>query len=822
MKKKNIIFALALTMAFSAGAGVVATATYQPESIYASADESKTAISVVDVNYSDNLLGGYGACIIIGFGSQDLGLGYWSAVDTQGKVTLTGSDGAAKTVALFESCGSSLVVNRDQSYVASVGDILTLKAGLIVGKFELKEDVSYKYETANAPWVLYTGQQTPAEEETALGITTVEGLTYPYDANVVNDLTWGAPAYLINFASAKTFGTYESAATMDLIEFTNAYGEKKNVVDCINVGNTHFLIRWSSPDAPVYAMVGDKITFKKGFALKGNEKMQEDVTFIVVDNNGTKQLAPYTEDMAASGVSITTDEQYKEITAGATAQMTYTIEKGYGTAYFTSSDESVATVSKDGLVTGVAEGDVTITVHLGEETATFAMKVLPASAVVGIEIPNQYTVYVLRNERLRFPELKARAKFENGATGSEFTLDADNFTVPNVDTSETGEQTVSTTVIYQGSEYTVEFTVSVYELVDISIKEVAIVDWFSYALFVQYPDSTANTANITDNSKFTDVLEYLTYERADGELVPLTGCYILSGGNLALFPFSGLDENNYNDYYLVGDTLTLRAGFTTWKWTGEKAPTATDNNAIAEGTGMYVREGKLSEDVVFRYDGNVWGLYVEYTDVEAESSEITVEAGKSADCNVSRVPSNATTGKFTYITSDENIATVSARGIVKGVSAGTCTITVILDGGTAGEKQVTINVTVTDEITGIEISTPSISVELGGTPDLSQVAATYKWASGKAGESVDLTNATLVGFDANQAGEQSVVVSVTVDGKEYTGTLTVVVTDNAVTSGDGQTSEGGLMCGSVTGALGVTAALTLLGAGVAMGKKRRK
>ena len=149
---------------------------------------------------------------------------------------------------------------------------------------------------------------------------------------------------------------------------------------------------------------------------------------------------------------------------------------------------------------------------------------------------------------------------------------------------------------------------------------------------------------------------------------------------------------------------------------------------------------------------------------------------------------------------------------------GTCTITVTLDGGTAGAKTVVLNVTVTDKIVGLDIATESITVNVGQTPDLSLVSATYKWASGKAGAEVDLTNATLVGFDAETVGEQSVVVLVTVDGVEYSGTLTVIVEAPAADNGDG---GDGAMAGCF-GSIGIFAPLTLLGAGFAVSKKRRK
>ena len=803
MNKKHLILTLALVAAFSAGtATALQHQNYVSNNVSVAADDTKTALTVVDVNYSSNFLGGYGECFCIGFGSTDLGLGYWEAIDTQGKVSLIGSDGTEKTVSAFESCGSSVVVNRGQSYVCSVGDIITLKAGLIIGEFEIKEDVSYQYATANTPWVLYTDDPNDPEIDLEFGEGT--GLN--------NDLTWSCPAMIFSFNTTKTFGMYQSAETLDKIIYTNAYGENVAIRDFIHVGQNNFLFRWTADGAePIYAMVGDKVTFKAGFALAGNEKLPEDVTFVVTNAAAQGQIMRYTADCDPVGLAITTSADYSQITVGANAQMTYALESGYGTAKFTSSDEAIATVTKDGLVTGVAEGTVTITATIGSLTDTFEMTILPASPIVGVEIVSPYTVWVPQNETFALPaDFKAHVKFENGQYGSAFDFTEDNCVIGSVDTATLGSKTATLTVTYQGEQYTVDVDVNVYEIGDVSVKEVAIVDWFAYAIFIQYPDSTANTANITSTDACDSVFDHITYRREDGTDVPITGGYILSGGNICITPFGGegLNEDNYNNYYLAGDVLKLAQGMKIWMWTGEKKNTGSDNNAIAEGTGMYICEGILQHDIEYRYDGNVWGVYVEYTDIQAGETDITVEAGKSVSSSVTRLPANATTGTFTYVSSDESIATVNSRGVIKGLKEGTCTITVTLDGGLAGAKTVTLNVTVTDKIVGLDITPATLTVKKGKTPDISGLSATFKWASGKAGEAVDLTNATLLGYDSETLGEQTVVLSVSVGGTTYTGTLTVVVEEK---------SSG---CRSVT--LGVIAPVMLLGAGLVIDKKRRK
>ena len=822
MKKKGLFLTLALVAAFSAGSMAIVTQSYQGEGVSVMADDTKTALTIKAVTHYPDDLAYRGRGIYVEFDAA-LALGDWDTKIDATKVSLTSEAGVSRTFELYK-CGDGLAVRNWSA--CETGDILTFQAGFIIGDYEVKTDVSYKY--SGSAWNIYTGEEEPETELKFAAAAT--GATYAYNANYIAELNWGCPAMMFKFDTAKTLSLYQSPETMDLIEYKNAYGEIIPITDCIHVNENNFLLRWTPYEEggtafgdPVYAMVGDTVTFKKGFALSGNEKLAADMVFVVT-STASGQLAPYTAECAPSDLSITTSSEYSQISAGVDVQMEYEVANGFGTPYFTTSDETVATVTKSGLVTGVKEGEVTITAHLGEETVDFPMTILEASPIVGMEIASPYTVWIAKDATPAIPAFKAHLVFENGQTGADFALTEDNCQFA-VDTSTLGEKTGKLTIAYQGASYEVDVPVSVYEIGDVSIKEVSIVEWFSFAIFIQYPDSTANTANITsDIGQLDSIFDHITYTRADGTDILVNGGYMLSGGNLAIFPFGGetLTIDNYNEYYLAGDVIRLEKGLKIWMWTGEKENTGSDNNAIKAGTGMYICEGILQETVEYRYDGNVWGVYVEYTDVSAGSLDITVEAGKNVDSNVSRVPSNATTGTFTYVSSDETIATVSSRGVIKGLKEGTCTITATLDGGPAGAKTVVLNVTVTDKIVGLNIATESITVSVGQTPDLSLISATLKWASGKAGAAVDLTNATLVGFDSQTAGEQSVVVVVTVDGVEYSGTLTVIVEDGQQSAGDNNANDGDTQSGGCLGSVGIFAPLTLLGAGLAISKKKRK
>jgi uncharacterized protein YjdB len=729
----------------------------------------RETLTVQDVNYISNYAGGYGACFAVNFGVT-CGLADFTRITDYSKVSLIDKNGTAVEITYLEAQGNYLIFQRSQTRIAEIGDKLTLKQGLIFGGKEIKEDITYEYDIAGSPWIEY-------HEITELKIVENAQATYGFDINLLNDTTWTAPCVQVNFVTSNTFNLYQAAYSKDKIVYTNAFGENVNIIDCINVNNTYFIMRLGeSLENPYYAMKGDKITFKQGFALVKYEEILIDTTFIVPSTSNTS-LKLYAESDNPAEFEITNSNADKDLAIDATVQLNYSLPQGkLATPYFTSSNSEIATVTKAGLVTGVDVGEVTITAHIGEIIRNFVMTIKEAQAITSVEFINSYIVWVVKGEELIFPNFKAHAIFADGSNGADFDLVAgENFTLPTCDTSTAGEKTLETKILYKDNEYTVNLYVNVYEIGDVKISEIGIVAWFNYVVFVQYPNSSMNVANITNTSNIDGVLNNIEYKRADGTLVEIKGFYMLGGGNLALLMFDDLTEANFNQYYLVGDILTLKAGMKIWMWTGETEVTETDDHAVKAGTGMYIVEGILSEDIVYKYSGNVWGVYVEYTDITVKNSTIDLQIGKKVDSGVSRLPSNATTGTISYASSDETIATISAKGSITGIKAGTATITITIDGGLAGIKTQTITVTVSDYIDGIVFEPSSISSKKSSTLDLSNVSAKLHYASGNTSDNIDLTNAIISGFDATVIGEQTVIISVIVDNVTYTGTLIVVV-----------------------------------------------
>lgn len=102
------------------------------------------------------------------------------------------------------------------------------------------------------------------------------------------------------------------------------------------------------------------------------------------------------------------------------------------------------------------------------------------------------------------------------------------------------------------------------------------------------------------------------------------------------------------------------------------------------------KDGKInSEDarLIMRYSVGL-DIYISSITVSVESNRMNV--GDSIAIKTVISPSNATNKTITYVSSNTNIATVDSKGIVKGKSGGTVTITAKSSNGKTGECKIEV------------------------------------------------------------------------------------------------------------------------------------
>lgn len=821
MKKKLFVVFMTIAMAVSLVCGM-SFMTASASNEVAAQDTPAVNDEITAVDY-ENAAGAYGmAYMAKGFSQAGA---YWASIGMEDKVVVTKADGTVVSGVTVECCGTQLAImrcwdNKDPAQCATApveGDTIRFLAGFTYGACYLGEDVVFVY--SGSGFVKQLPESAISEiEVTAIGYNT----------------SWGGPTvqFELSIADANAYAQYSSGDKGHL-SYVNAFGEVKPLADCTYIGSKNYITRigndLNSLETSYKPMKGDIFTVRKGFMLtqatKG-ERVNKDFAFIY---NGQGFIAYDAATHAVTEFNITNDTAKNEVYAGATLQLTYSANAGaLYTPKFTSSDDTVATVSASGLITGVKEGNATITAKVGSFEKTFAVVVHPALTVEEVRFDRSYTIMAEKGSAAAIPSNFTVVKvFSNGSESEPITLTADNARFKTaVDTSVIpedpmglGRMKVTIVVTIDGEEYELEEYVRVYEVADLEITEVAPVEWFLYYSFIEYPNSTFNVCNITSVADLPDFADHIEYYR-DGEKITV-GLYILGKGNICVMPAradgktvegnSDLDNDNFNErLYKQGDTIKLLSGLTVYGHTG-LAPTATDTGACSDDKGMLYKDAVLKTDVTYRFSGKSWSLYVPYTGMEVESDNLEIALGTdNATVGATRVPANATTGKFSYVSGDPTVLTVAENGKITALKVGQTTITVTLSGDDGETITKTVSVNVVNKIIRLEIS-GKLTVKPGTeTLDLSKVKGYYVYGNGDRVEATDLASAIYVGYDPDEKGEQNVVIRVTHEGKQYTADLVVEV--------KAATQKKGCKSGVAS-----ASALSLLGLGViALAKKKRK
>lgn len=820
MKKKLFVVFMTIAMAVSLVCGM-SFMTASASNEVAAQDTPAVNDEISRVDYTDTWGGG----LLVGTFSVDGGYAVNPATNPvdmtpmKQYVEVTKANGTKLSDVSVEAHGTSVFLVRGQSYTPEKGDEIKFLAGFTYGACYLGEDVRFVYNGSG-----YV-KQLPES-----AISEIEAIAVYYDS-----VNWGGThvQFELSLADAGAY-TLFSAGDKDHLSYVNAYGEVKPLADCTYVNSKNFIARLGSAVSdvitdPYYPMVGDIFTIKKGFLLthgEVGERINKDFPFIY---NGSAFIpyVPATHDVTE--FNITNDAAKNEVYAGATLQLTYSANAGaLYTPKFTSSDDTVATVSASGLITGVKEGNATITAKVGSIEKTFAVVVHPALTVEEVRFDRSYTIMAEKGSAAAIPSNFTVVKvFSNGSESEPIALTADNARFKTaVDTSVIpadplglGRMKVTIVVTIDDEEYELEEYVRVYEVADLEITEVAPVEWFLYYSFIEYPNSTFNVCNITSVADLPDFADHIEYYR-DGEKISV-GLYILGKGNICVMPARAdgktvegnkdLDNDNFSErLYKQGDTIKLIAGLTVYGHTG-LAPTATDTGAYSDDKGMLYKDAVLKNDVMYRFTGNSWSLYIPYTDMAVASETLEVALGTdNATVGATRVPANATTGKFTYVSSDTTVLTVAENGKINALKEGAATITVTLSSEDGETITKTVSVNVVNKIIRLEIS-GKLTVKPGTeTLDLSKVKGYYVYGNGDRVEATDLANAIYVGYDPDEKGEQNVVIRVTHEGQQYTANLIVEV--------KAATQKKGCKSGVAS-----ASALSLLGLGViALAKKKRK
>ena len=393
------------------------------------------------------------------------------------------------------------------------------------------------------------------------------------------------------------------------------------------------------------------------------------------------------------------------------------------TVTWKSDNEAIATVGTDGTVTAVSVGVANITAICGEATATCKVTVNPVVASSVTLNVQDITLLVGQTDKLiatitpeNTTDKTVTWKSDNEAiatVGADGTVTAVSVGVANI-TATCGEASA-----------TCKVTVNPVEVssIELSLQDVTLLIGSITTLTAKvYPENATNQ-QITwtsDDSSIASIDDNGTITALQiGETIITATCGNASATcKVTVTPVSPSSiELNIKDMILyVGQSETIQAivrpanttyPTVTWQSGDEKVATVTADGkvtGISEGVVTIIAScGEVSAECTVTVNP------IPASNIEITTGDVTLTIGNSTTLLAKVLPENTTHPEVEWVSSDPDIATITADGTVTGNNIGTAIIT-----AKCGNVSATCTVTVIPVPSeGIVISPTSISMLLG-------------------------------------------------------------------------------------------------------------
>lgn len=634
--------------------------------------------------------------------------------------------------------------------------------------------------------------------------------------NVGVDLNWNKIAVETDTANQKS----DTSAHTEYLRYFeyDRDGVKLTVSGYIIYGNKYEIDvkdtdgNWMVRDKVAYCKVGDKFTVKKGLPFINGERLTETVTYVYNGTKFVKLVEPETFDVDATMSVFVNGVKQINIKDDAAVTAVYK---------YASSDDTVATVSETGVVKGIKVGTAKITVSYKDVSKEITVTVSEEPAKKGIEIVSDIEIFYVpvatatadNNFTSMGYTLLARYLYVDGSVGDVFDVEASQ--IGDINYTVAGLKDLTITI----GEFTATVKVNVYEYKNVTsftslgVSGYDVNDdrnqpgtWNGHMIIGMNSISTSK-GNMLSTESSEKMSEYIVYETAEGnkyygkadkdnDIIDRIGVWQLGTNLLIMIKPEGSNANvgygsedhwksdasyGYVPVYKAGDKITFLAGMPIYAWKGSLG----ENNYPAEGKGCLIVEGYVTEDIVYycyEEDGvkSLWQIYKEYTDFTVNPS-VTLTVGGTGSIGAVKTPIDATTGKFTYESSDPAVVTVTKDGNLAGLGIGTATVTVTLTGGKDADGNALDPIVKTVTVTvkkGIKSVSGEITVTKGTTIDLADYEITVRYTDGtEENISLGANNVIVEDIDTSVTGTTEYGVRVTIDGETKRGTLTVTVKD---------------------------------------------
>lgn len=519
-------------------------------------------------------------------------------------------------------------------------------------------------------------------------------------------------------AKAATVLLNKSAVTVDT---GKTYALTATVTDAD--GAVYNDVKWTSGDTKI-ATVDSK------GVVTGKYPGKVVIKATALDGSAKNATCVVTVNQPVESVSLPLEET---VSVGGTVTITPTIKPAYASntaVTWSSSDESIATVSAAGVVTGKKIGTVRITCRTEDGGLTASCAVSVVIAAEGITLSKETLIlpagYTYRLTATVKPESTTNKAVEwSSSDRSVATVDANGLisgvaggkcTITAKSVSGNYTASCAVTVTQDASGVTLNKTSAGMYVGQVMSLEATVLPLTATNRNVSWSSSNKSIVTVTQQGKLTALSKgtaIITAKTENGghtatcaitvtDKIPVTGLELETG---SLEVFKG------EKTAILATVLPANASEKGITWTTSNKSIATVNasgviTAVATGDAVITA---TTVDGNFRQQCKIT-VVQPVSGITLDQSNVKIARGKSKTLKATVAPADATNKKIEWISSDPSVVTVTSSGVVTAKGEGNATVTATtLDGGYSA----TCNFNVYVAVSGVKINAETIKLPKG-------------------------------------------------------------------------------------------------------------
>ena len=436
---------------------------------------------------------------------------------------------------------------------------------------------------------------------------------------------------------------------------------------------------------------------------------------------------------------ITLSDSSITVAATKTHQLTATVSPNNATdksVTWTSSNNEVATVSDNGLVTGVAGGKCTITVTSNSGGKVASCTVSVTQSVTGIRFENARETMYETETRTLVPIITPATATNAAVTWTTSDAAVANVSAAGIVTARSAGTAIITATTKDGG-YTDSVTITVTKMVAVTgiyipYNNIALVAGNTYTVSATVYPSNASNKNIIWSSNDTSVAAVFNGGEvsANGAGTAVITATTVDGGysyRCTITVTQGVEGIKLSKTKLnipVGSSKTLTATFIPANATNKQVTWYCADPTIATVSNKGIVTGKkpgtttvtvMTEEGSFSADCTIV-VYTPEDGIKINSDKVTLGKGAKTLLTATVTPENATNKGVKWSSSDASIASVNDSGQVAGLKVGSAVITATTSDG---KYKDTCLIEVVQLATEVILDFTNLQMDVGKTKTLS-------------------------------------------------------------------------------------------------------